>query len=477
MSGLKDRLARLKPSMSLASTASPRDSEEEQHGPDSSLEETADPSSPGGEGRQVEPLAPEWQKLGAEYVTNEWGQFIRRRREYALEHAHGYYSFDELTETASVLSAFEEGGAPVFCDRLLFLDTETTGLGIGAGNVPFMIGIGFYRHRSFVVEQLFIRNPAEELAMLAYLLELLNRYTHIVSYNGRTFDWPIIKNRFVLNRMKLPAEEPRQLDFLYPSRSVWRNTLVSCRLSHVEEERLGIKRVNDVSGSFAPAIYFQYLATDDAGPLHGVFEHNERDIMTLACLAVHFSRVLLGRIDLTQMEPEELYRTGAWLDKMGCKQEAEAAISHLLKRETNLSPYYGLIASRYKKAGDVEQAVALWKRSVQQSHERQAHIGGQLDAWIELAMYYEHKQKDAATALYYAEEALQQAKRRMSALRRDAKQQSVVEELNKRVERLRSKLARQEQAAEPSASKVRPRRTESVYESDLFAEHWKDEIG
>jgi len=470
MSGLKDRLARLKPSMSLAPAASQRETEEKEHGSVAFHEDEADPSGSDSAGPQSEPLAPEWQKLGAEYVTNEWGQFICRRREYALEHAHGYYSFDELTETASALAAFEEGGKPVFCDRLLFLDTETTGLGIGAGNVPFMIGIGFYRQSSFVVEQLFIRNPAEELAMLAYLLELLSRYTHIVSYNGRTFDWPIIKNRFVLNRMKLPAEEPRQLDFLYPSRSVWRNTLVSCRLSHVEEERLGIKRVNDVSGSFAPSIYFQYLATGDAGPLDGVFEHNERDIMTLACLAVHFSRVLLGRIDLVQMEPEELYRTGAWLDKMGCKDEAEAAISHLLSREANLSPYYCLIATRYKKAGDYEQAVALWKRSVEQSQDRSAQIGGQLEAWIELAMYYEHKQKDATMALYYAEEALQQAKRRLSAIRRDKKQQAVVEELNKRVERLRSKQARQGQAADAPPRKTRSRRTESVYDTDLFAD-------
>ncbi|UJF35968.1 ribonuclease H-like domain-containing protein [Paenibacillus hexagrammi] len=183
-----------------------------------------------------------------------------------------------------------EGGIRI--EELLFFDTETTGLGVGAGNVPFLIGIGYYSAEQFVVEQLLIRNHAEEYAMLTYVQALMSRFSRLVSYNGRTFDWPLLKNRFIMNRIKIDDSHILQLDLLYPSRSLWRNTLPSCRLSKVEESRLDFERSDDVPGSMAPTLYFQYLAEQDPNILQGVLTHNEHDILTLAALSIHFGKLL-----------------------------------------------------------------------------------------------------------------------------------------------------------------------------------------
>lgn len=98
-------------------------------------------------------------------------------------------------------------------ERLLFMDTETTGLGHGAGNVPFMIGIGFYEGDRFTVEQMLIRHPGEEAAMLGYLQNKLKSRPVLISYNGKSFDWPIVKNRYIMNRMPLQAEPAGHIDF------------------------------------------------------------------------------------------------------------------------------------------------------------------------------------------------------------------------------------------------------------------------
>src|SRR5690606_31514066 len=129
-----------------------------------------------------------------------------------------------------------------------------------------------YEADGFTVEQMFIRNPSEEAAMLHELRGKLEERDVLISYNGKCFDWPIIKNRYILNRVKDTGEDPYHLDFLYPSRSLWRNTLPSCRLSSVERERLGLSRIGDVPGALAPALYFQYLAEGDPVILEGVFD-------------------------------------------------------------------------------------------------------------------------------------------------------------------------------------------------------------
>lgn len=410
MSGLKERLNRLK------STSPPVPSE-----------------------RYTEPDQAEddWGQMNARIEPNTYGSFVLRERRYPFKYKHGAYEMGELVSEAKPLSAMSGSASAVDHKEMLFIDTETTGLGIGAGNVPFMIGFGYYTDDAFVVEQGFIRNPSEELSMLAYLQEKLQHYTHLVSYNGRTFDWPIVKNRYILNRLKLDDKQLLHLDLLYPSRALWRNTLPSCRLGTVEQEKLGLKRVGDIPGSMAPMMYFQYLASKNIDHIQGVFDHNEQDILTLAVLSIHFVNVLKGEISFDDLQSEELYRMGVWLDKMGEEILSEKAFEHLMNRsKPQDSACLLALAAIYKKRKNYTTAVQLWKRCIEDSRDQRICS---VESFIELAKFYEHKQKDVQHALQYAEEAKQKAYARITLIRGDSKQRELFQQIEKRVKRLRGK--------------------------------------
>jgi uncharacterized protein YprB with RNaseH-like and TPR domain len=390
----------------------------------------------------------EWLDMDVSLMTNEWGSFLNRKRIFSIQHKHGQYELAKLAGCVQELQSFHPS-TEVGLEQLLFFDTETTGLGIGAGNVPFMIGIGYYEKEHFITEQFFIRNPAEELAMLRYFNLCLTRFSHVVSYNGRTFDWPIVHNRYILNRLKLSNPDLLHLDFLYASRSFWKNTLPSCRLSKVEEERLGFSRLDDVPGSMAPTLYFQYLSEKRPSIMHGVFVHNEHDILSLAGLAIHFGLALRGELDYAAMEAEELFRIGLWQDKMGKSELAEEAFSQLLGRPSaQSSTHWLLLAAFYKKKGQELKAVKLWSDYI--ALERNEFAFTSVEPFIELAMYYEHRKKDYQTAYDLADKAFQQARKQAAFLRismqrgninrSKSKQQELCDQLQKRLDRLRKKL-------------------------------------
>ncbi|MDF2923390.1 MAG: hypothetical protein K0R57_2304 [Paenibacillaceae bacterium] len=379
----------------------------------------------------VEALDSEWSRLGAAMVRNSHGSFIRRRCVYPRDHRHGGYALADLFGIDGELSAFHaDGEIPVSADKLLFFDTETTGLGLGAGNVPFMVGLGFWEEDGFAVEQMFIRNPAEELAMLSYLKPLMERYPYLVTYNGRSFDWPLMLNRFVMNRMKEGIAQPLHLDFLYASRSLWRNTLPSCRLGKVEEVQLGFTRVDDMPGSMAPELYFLYLAEKQPQAIAPVFLHNELDVLSLAGLAVLFAQALGGQTDASGKQAEEQYRLGLWLHKMGRRELSMKVLQLLYDRclkeeaEENDIRLTVPLAAHYKQLGEWERAVCLWERAVSAGRSAPSAAGPTLAPYVELSMYHEHRAKDYGQALLYAEEALVWAERRFAALRAVRKRKS-----------------------------------------------------
>ncbi|RXZ81871.1 hypothetical protein EBB07_12710 [Paenibacillaceae bacterium] len=384
-----------------------------------------------------------WSRMNVQTVDNEWGSFLRRQVIYPLDHRHGHHRLAELGKSATPLAAFHPAAAvPPAADNLLFLDLETTGLGMGAGNLPFMVGMAFASDGQFIIEQALIRHPAEERAMLAYFDSKASSFEYIVTYNGKSFDWPVLASRYIMNGLGRLKADPQHLDFLHPSRSIWKNTLVSCRLSHVEEERLGFFRVDDVPGSEAPAIYFQFLADGNPEPLEGVFHHNELDMLSLAALAIRFGCILDGRLgdDTPYPEyPEELLRTGLWLEKMGKMSLAEPLFASLQAMEDKVGSWSLPLAAREKKIGNWERAVLLWQKVA--VHAQTALLPHH-EAHIELAMYFEHRMKDPLTALSYSETALELVLRRANANTGSDKQRNELEQLRKRIERLRKKTAR-----------------------------------
>lgn len=389
---------------------------------------------------EAEWLDPAWSAFGVKLHTNERGSFLLRKTSYPAAHRHGLHALSEMNAAAAGLAAFYQSHSVPTPDQIIFLDLETTGLGVGAGNVPFMIGIGYMREGGFVIEQMMIRHPVEEYAMLNYLVKKLSHYTFLATYNGKTFDWPLVQNRLIMNGLRRHAWEPRHLDFLHPSRAIWRNTLTSCRLSHVEEERLGIERGEDVPGSLAPQLYFQYLADGNVAPLEGVFRHNESDLLSLACLTVRFGYLLnenLSEYIPLPTEPEEMIRTGLWLEKMGKTELPEHLFNMAMKAEHASPSSLLMLAVRDKKAGNWERAVVLWQKAILHSERQHGQVFR--EACIELAMYYEHKTKDYHSALIYANRAYEDAAD-YPQLHRDRKLRAELEAVRNRIARLQRKL-------------------------------------
>jgi uncharacterized protein YprB with RNaseH-like and TPR domain len=460
MNGLKERLERLRAS-ALAAQAGEKRQEPES----ATSEQTVD-------GVMIDkadndgdhPLHPVFRRYGVEVCSNEAGSFLLRRIVYPFPYRHGRYALEDLNDCAPHLQPvawrqnrtdkrtrwMPETAADFPAPQspgLLFLDTETTGLGVGTGNVPFMIGIGRCTEEAFIIEQTLIRHPGEERAMLTWLLEQFHGVTHLVTYNGRTFDWPVLANRFILNGWRRSSVEPGHLDFLHPSRALWKNTLPTCRLSTVEEERLGVVRGDDVPGSLAPELYFRYLREGNPEHLYGVFVHNEKDVLALASLAVHFGHLLGGGLGAAAPDPtdaEERFRTGAWLEQHGQLSEAERLYDLLAATEQGAGSgeigWRLALAAKYKRHGSLHRALPMWEQAASLS---EASRLPRLEAHLELAIHYEHRIKDYGSALRYAEVALELARRRIALARISAAGKQERERLERRINRLKRKLQRE----------------------------------
>ncbi|NBI27844.1 ribonuclease H-like domain-containing protein [Chengkuizengella marina] len=380
----------------------------------------------------------EWGEVGAVTKTNAYGSFVKREIRIPLQEKIGFYPLYQLVGSAQALSHLQSIKSNVLHDKMLFFDTETTGLGIGAGNVPFMLGIGYYTDDAFIVEQLFIRNPSEELAMLAYINEKFQHFTHLVSYNGKTFDLPLLKNRFIIHRLTYEGEHLEHIDLLYPARSLWRNSLTTCKLSHVERKRLGIHRVDDVPGSMAPTLYFKYLIEKDPNIVADVFRHNKVDIVTLAILSIYFVSLFEKRDVYSNLELDELYRLCVWFNNMELTDLFQYVYELLTTRVIEEDPNYFIpLAMIFKKKKDVETSVSLWKKFIElQGHQRIINT----EPYIELAKYYEHRKKDFKQAIYYTKEAELRVYNRISLSKRNQKYTEILQEIQKRKNRLEKKI-------------------------------------
>jgi uncharacterized protein YprB with RNaseH-like and TPR domain len=175
------------------------------------------------------------------------------------------------------LAACDPGGA-------LYLDTETTGLAGGAGTVAFLVGLAWWDQGSLVLEQLLVRALGEEAPMLERVRERLAAASLLVTFNGKSFDMPLLRTRFVMARMPVP-EAPPHLDLLHVARRVHRGRAGrGCRLVALERDVLGFERLDDVESGDVSACYLHFLHTGDARALLGVIEHNAWDVVAMAAL-------------------------------------------------------------------------------------------------------------------------------------------------------------------------------------------------
>lgn len=175
-------------------------------------------------------------------------------------------------------------------ERIACFDTETTGLAGGVGTKAFMIGLAQWSGASLHVRQLYLSALAGESDMLRLFASWLAPDAILVSYNGRSYDAPLLKGRYRMHRHAHPFDALPHVDLLHPVRRAYRGQWSDCRLKTVERQLLGIVRENDLPGSEAPAAWLAFLRGRSAHPLKRVAEHNRQDVVTLAALLEHFSR-------------------------------------------------------------------------------------------------------------------------------------------------------------------------------------------
>lgn len=245
--------------------------------------EVEDPMSVVAQARESAPAAV---GLVGEHVERDFGTFFRQVTMLEPHHCHG------AAPVAGALGACPQMIAKLALDptlekldlsRALFLDTETTGLSLGAGTVPFLVGLGRFEDESFALEQLLLEDLDQEAAMLNRLRELVEEASCIVTYNGKSYDWPLLQARFVMNRVAPPAPLPH-VDLLHMARRVFRPRLGGARLVRMEEEVLGMTRERDIDGAEIPGVYWSYLRHKNGAVLALVMEHNANDIVALAAL-------------------------------------------------------------------------------------------------------------------------------------------------------------------------------------------------
>jgi hypothetical protein len=288
--------------------------------------------------------------------------------------------------------------------QLAFFDIETTGLAGGAGTLAFLIGVGLIdlEAEQFVLRQFFLRDPAEEASLLHGLVESLEGRTGLVTYNGRTFDVPIVQNRFLMARRRFDLNQYPNLDLLPAARRLWRGRYDNCSLGTLETKVLGLKRTGaDVPGSLIPYLYVDYLKTGDAREMQRVLYHNAEDILSMVTLSAHILETFADPVG-ERRSALDCLRLGMWHDDRNEAEAAEAAYRAALARKlpADQKPvlytrYTGMLKRLNRKA----EAVPLWERWADLAETDPTPR-------LELAKYYEWETKDFAQARDWAAQAL-----------------------------------------------------------------------
>ncbi len=322
---------------------------------------------------------------------------------WPLDYRHGSLLLKHaLTPDGTAMSRLAPGVSTGDLARAAFVDVETTGLAGGTGTYVFLVGLGTFEDRSFRLRQFFLAHLGCEAAMLAAVSEAVADCRVIVSFNGRRFDLPLLETRFILNRLPPTTLRLPHLDILYPVRRLYRRRLPSCRLASLEEALLGVHREDDLPSWAIPGIYIDYVREGRTEPLHAVFRHNAVDILSLATLLGHLSRVADEQLPA---DPDDCLALARWDEMEGRLTDAvplyEAALGNGFDDEVRTVAARRL-ARLYRRLGRWDDQTRVLRDWVGNDKTPSA----KLEALVELAKVEEHRHHDYASAEALARQAL-----------------------------------------------------------------------
>ncbi len=391
--------------------------------------------------------------LGGTAVSTPFGQCLVVDRRYESDRWHGDIQIGAcelrsggglaLLDPALQIRSNGDGGVAGESSspstgplaRAIFIDLETTGLSGGAGTVAFLVGVGFFDLGAFQVRQFLLTSYASERALLAAVARAFEDVDLIVTYNGKTFDVPVMETRWSFHRMELPLDGVPHFDMLHPARRLWKLRASpsgdpedgGCRLSTLERTLFDVRRTGDVPGAEIPGRFFNFLRTGDPRPLEPVLEHNRLDLVSLAALTAHAARLAEEGADACR-DCTEALALGRVYERAGNGEDAERCYRRALESdvvEVRGEAWYRL-GIRYRRAREFERAAAAWRELLaldewSRGRRSSAVEGLRQFAAEALAIHQEHRERDYAAARELAMFALEEgngaAGRRKDGLR------------------------------------------------------------
>ncbi len=399
--------------------------------------------------------------LGAGVATNHFGEHLAIRNWYSTpEFAEPFSTTLELLSRTRDESLSRKTRAALQDPaRWLFLDTETTGLAGGTGTYAFLIGLAWWDAGGLQVEQLFMRDFAEEHSLLQELSQRVAERPVLVTFNGKSFDWPLLENRFTMTRSIAVPKLAAHLDLLHPARALWKLRLGSVRLVELERHvidapRLGWHRENDVSSALIPQFYFDYLRGGPAEPLAGVVRHNQMDLRGLAALFGKINEMLYESSGAANgIESLDLFGLSRFLQRRGEDDRAHSACTQALT--IGLPAEYRPRARRElaqmaKRRGQHAHAAEIWLEIVADPHDG-------IHACEQLAIYYERYTKEMVKAAKFAKLAVATLRRQRS----NSRDHLIGARFARLEQKFLQRLARLEKKSQPS-SPAQPQRARAA---------------
>lgn len=395
---------------------------------------------------QADPLLDLAARIGAQEVWTLAGPCLVATTRYPLDETRGGWALGALLAVNGAATA-ACGRDPRLAEfdfgRAAFLDTETSGLSGGAGTFAFMVGVGLFQADGYTVHQLFMRSPAEERALLHALGELLAPCSGLVTFNGRSFDAPLLNTRYALQRQPSPLAELLHLDLLPAARQRWRLRLPSCALGALEKDVLGFQRTQeDVPGWLIPSIYQEYARSlgqprpEVLDDMARVFYHNREDIVNMAPLAAMLCapfELAGARAPDASLHPADWVSLGRCYEELDWQEVSEAAYRRALG--ASLTPELRRVALQrlgwlLKRQARRAEAVAVW-------HDWITSVPGpDVTPYEELAKHHEWHELDLAAARKWTLWGLHTAKQLPPGPAREG----TLTGLQHRLERLERKL-------------------------------------
>ena len=395
------------------------------------------------------------QLLGAGVARNHFGEHLAVRNwfstpEYAEPSAN---SLELLLRTRDESLSRKTRAALDDPSKWLFLDTETTGLAGGTGTYAFLIGLAWWDAGGLQVEQFLMRDFTEEYSLLQELAEHVKERPVLLTFNGKSFDWPLLENRFAMTRSIAAPKLVTHLDLLHPARALWKLRLGSVRLAELERrvldaQRLGWHREDDIDSALIPQHYFDYLRGGAVLPIAGIVRHNQMDLRGLAALFCKINEMLSDSTGiLDECESLDLFGLSHFLQRRGDTDRAHAVCEQALTigLPADIRPKAQReLALMTKRRGEHERAAEIWEEMVRNSQD-------EVHACEQLAIYYERRVKDLRRAMEYAKLGLVRLKHERTCSRQSSNDLYLGAKLMRQEKTFKERLARLERKATPSS--------------------------